>query len=68
MIARGTAKDTQWTLPVGLLLGKWMESGVFVGVDTRFLWGLSEVFEGSEARNRSLQFRLVLGKQLGSRR
>jgi hypothetical protein len=63
-----SAKDTQWTLPVGLLFGKWMESGVFVGMDIRFLWGLSDVFEASEARNRSLQFRLVLGRQLGARR
>jgi hypothetical protein len=63
-----SAKDTQWTLPVGVLFGKWLESGVFVGADIRFLWGLSDVFEGSEVRNRSLQFRLVLGKQLGGRR
>jgi hypothetical protein len=61
-------KSTQWTIPVGLMFGKWMDNGVFVGIDTRWVWGLSDVFENSSTKNNSLQFRLVVGKQLGGSR
>jgi hypothetical protein len=56
-----SAKRTQWTLPLGLVFGKWLESGRFLGLDTRFLWGLSDVANGLDAKVRSWQFRVVLG-------
>lgn len=60
-----SASGTQWTLPAGLLIGKWLDSGRFLGVDTRFVWGLSDVSDNFKARGQSLQFRLVLGNRMG---
>ena len=60
-----SAKGTQWTLPLGLVVGKWLESGRFLGLDTRFLWGLSDVSDSIDAKVRSWQFRVVLGNLVG---
>ena len=61
-------KSTQWTIPLGLMFGKWTDNGVFFGLDTRWVFGLSDVFEGTSTKNNSLQFRLLVGKQLGGSR
>jgi hypothetical protein len=58
-------KSTEWTWPIGLLIGRQLGDGpMFGGVDVRYSIGLSDVFENSLARNRSWQFRLLLGRRL----
>ncbi len=63
-----SVNSTQWTIPFGLMFGKWTNSGVFFGLDTRWVIGLSDVYEEVSTKNQSLQFRLVVGKQLGGSR
>jgi hypothetical protein len=58
-------RSTEWTWPIGLLLGRQFGNGpMFGAADVRYSIGLSDVFEGSQARNRSWQFRLLLGRRL----
>ena len=58
-------KDTEWTVPFGLLFGKWTDSGKFFGIDTRFSFGLSNVFDNLSVKNRSLQLRAIIGTKVG---
>ncbi len=58
-------KDTEWTVPFGILFGKWTDSGKFFGIDTRFSFGLSDVFDNLSVKNRSLQLRAIIGTKVG---
>jgi len=51
--------------PLGLVIGRYTDSGTFVGLDVRYSWGLSNAFSDSFVYNRSWQFRLILGKAMG---
>jgi hypothetical protein len=58
-------RGSEWTWPIGLLIGRQLGDGpMFGAADVRYSIGLSDVFEGSQARNRSWQFRLLLGRRL----
>ncbi len=58
-------KSSEWTLPFGFFFGKWNNSGKFFGIDTRMVVSLSDAFEISTVKNRSLQFRAVIGSKVG---
>ncbi len=59
------ANSTQWTVPVGIMIGRWTRPGRFVALDVRYAIGLSDAFATSLAYNRSWQFRLLFGKAAG---
>lgn len=61
------AKSTEWSMPFGLMFGRWLESGRFFALDVRYSLGLSDPFETSVAYNRSWQFRLFIGGPLPGR-
>ncbi len=61
------ANSTQWTVPVGIMIGRWTQPGRFVALDVRYAIGLSDAFATSTAYNRSWQFRLLFGKVAGGR-
>lgn len=63
--ACANAKSSEWTLPFGVFFGKWNNSGKFFGLDTRMEVSLSDAFELSTVKNRSLQFRAVIGTKVG---
>jgi hypothetical protein len=60
------AEGTEWGLPIGIQLATVRSNGGFVGVDVRYSFPLSDAFEGTDIENRTWQFRLMLGKTLGS--
>jgi len=60
-------KGSTWGLPVGISLARVMGGGRFVGVDARYNIGLSDVFELTQATQRSWQFRALFGLPLGGR-
>ena len=54
---------TVWSIPLGILVGKTTQSGMFIGGDIRYSFTLSDTFEDvPDVRNRTWYFRLVLGK------
>jgi hypothetical protein len=56
--------STEWTWPLGLLVGKTFGDGpTFGAADVRYSLGLSDTFENSQASNRSWQFRLLIGRR-----
>jgi hypothetical protein len=59
------ANSTQWTVPFGIMIGRWTQPGTFVALDLRYAVGLSDAFTTSNAYNRSWQFRLLFGKAVG---
>jgi len=61
------AKGSTWALPVGISLARVLGNGRFVGVDARYILGLSAVFELTQAKPRSWQFRALFGLPLGGR-
>lgn len=61
------ARGSVWSLPVGLSFAKVIGGRRFIGVDARYQIGLSDVFEITEATQRSWQFRAFFGLPLGSR-
>ncbi len=63
--ACASVESSEWTLPFGFFFGKWTDSGKFFGLDTRMEVSLSDAFESSSFKNRSLQFRAVLGTKVG---
>jgi hypothetical protein len=56
------AKSTEWALPLGFTFARWTSGGTLIGVDIRYSLGLSDVLENSTFKNRSWQFRLIVGK------
>lgn len=58
-------KSPEWAWPIGIQFGKWTPSGAFFALDVRYSIGLSDAFDTVFASNRSWQFRLFVGKQLG---
>ncbi len=54
-----------WGIPFGVQLGQWTPDGAFVGVDVRYLFGLTNAFSTSFAYNRGWTFKLLLGKSIG---
>jgi hypothetical protein len=61
------AKSSVWGLPVGISIARVISGGRFVGVDARYNIGLSDVFEVTDATQRSWQFRAMFGLPLGGR-
>jgi len=61
------AKGSVWGLPVGISIARVISGGRFVGVDARYNVGLSDVFELTNATQRSWQFRAMFGLPLGGR-
>ncbi len=55
------ANSTQWTVPLGIMIGRWTRPGTFVALDVRYAISLSDAFATSRAYNRSWQFRLLFG-------
>lgn len=53
--------STEWSLPFGLMFGRWLNSGRFFALDVRYSLALSDVVEAFEMKSRSLQFRAVFG-------
>jgi len=60
------AKGTEWTWPIGLAFLARSGSGRYFGLDARYSLGISDAFESSAARNRSWQFRALVGMPVGS--
>ena len=60
------AEGMEWGLPTGIQIGATRPDGRFVGIDVRYSFPMSDAFEGTEIENRTWQFRLMLGKSLGS--
>jgi len=59
------AKSTQWLLPFGIMFGRWTQRGTAVGLDVRYLVGLSDAFEISSVFNRGWQFRMFVARPVG---
>ena len=59
------AKSTEWTWPLGLAFAVRSASGKYFGLDGRYSIGISDAFEGSSARNRSWQFKVLFGIPAG---
>jgi hypothetical protein len=59
------ANSTQWLLPFGIMFGRWTRQGTAVGVDVRYLVGLSDAFSISPIYNRGWQFRLFVARPVG---
>jgi hypothetical protein len=59
------ANSTQWFLPFGVMIGKWSRSGTAVGIDVRYLLGLSDAFSTSVRYSRGWQFKLFVAKAVG---
>ena len=57
--------NTEWNLPVGILLGKFNERGGFVGIDVRYEFAMSDA--SLEVFNNTWVFRFVMGKPSGRR-
>ena len=60
------AKDTEWGLPIGLQVAKVTDTGKFFGIDARYTFPLTNVFEVGDGHNRVWAFRLMFGKAIGS--
>ncbi|UCC81841.1 MAG: hypothetical protein JSW46_12615 [Gemmatimonadota bacterium] len=58
------AESTEWSMPFGVMAGRWLDSGRFIALDVRYALGLSDAFETSIPYNRSWQFRLLIGGPL----
>ncbi len=52
---------TEWSAPLGLMLGRYKANGSFMGVDARYSFGLSDVTDIG-TYNQTWQFRLILGR------
>jgi hypothetical protein len=61
------ARRTTWSVPSGLSVIKVLESGDLVGIDARYVLGLSNVFTVTDATQRSWQLRILFGRALGDR-
>lgn len=62
------AKGTFWAWPLGVSVVRVLGGGRFVGVDTRYApLPIYHAFEGSDAVQRSWQFRALFGLPLGGR-
>ena len=55
--------NTEWSLPVGILLGKFNERGGFVGIDARYEFAMSDA--SLEVFNNTWVFRFVIGRPSG---
>ena len=56
--------NTDWSIPFGFLFARDL-GGSSLGLDLRYSLGLSDVFENSNVRNRSWQFRAMWGVPVG---
>jgi hypothetical protein len=65
VLGLATRNTTDWSIPFGL--GFYRElGGSLLGIDIRYMLGLSDVFENSNIRNRSWQFTAKWAVPLGS--
>ena len=53
--------STEWSLPFGVMIGRWLDSGKFFALDVRYSLALSDVVDVYDMKNRSLQFRAAFG-------
>lgn len=58
-------KGSSWGLPIGGSIATTLGTGRFVGLDGRYLLGLSDAFEVLDVTNRSWQFRAFFGFPIG---
>ena len=56
-------QNVEWTWPIGLQMGQWLQGGRMVALDVRYSLGLTDAFENAFPSNRSWQFRLIVGSQ-----
>jgi len=56
-------RNVEWTWPIGLQIGQWLQGGRMVAIDVRYSLGLTDAFESAFPSNRSWQFRLIVGSQ-----
>ena len=59
------AKGTQWFLPFGVMIGKWKQGSTYVGLDVRYLLGLSDAFDLRSVYSRGWQFKVNIGRAVG---
>jgi hypothetical protein len=59
------AKGTQWFLPFGLMIGKWKQRSTYIGVDVRYMLGLSDAFDLRTVWSRGWQFKVNIGRSVG---
>jgi hypothetical protein len=59
------ANGTEWTWPIGLAVLVRSASGKYFGLDGRYSIGISDAFDGTAARNRSWQFKALIGVPVG---
>lgn len=57
-------KTTDWSIPFGFAFMRNL-GGSLLGLDIRYDWGLSDIFENSNVRNRSWQFSLKWAVPMG---
>jgi hypothetical protein len=55
------ARGTTWSVPMGVSLIRVVRNGDFAGVDARYVLGFSDVFDVTDATQRSWQFRAMFG-------
>jgi hypothetical protein len=56
-------QNIEWTWPIGLQMGQWLQGGRMVALDVRYSLSLTDAFENAFPQNRSWQFRLIIGRQ-----
>ena len=61
------AEGTEWGWPIGLQLAKVTPTGSFFGIDVRYTVPLSDAFDAFNVHNRPWAFRVMFGKQVGTR-
>jgi hypothetical protein len=61
------ARRTVWSVPFGLSVVKVLTRGELAGLDVRYVLGVTNVFDVTDATQRSWQFRLLFGWLLGRR-
>jgi hypothetical protein len=55
--------NTEWGLPLGIMLGKWKANGGFVGLDIRYTIPLTDA--SLEVYNNTWMFRVMIGRPTG---
>ena len=56
------ANSTEWTWPVGVMLGRWNADRALIALDARYSIGLSRTHSNLSGLNYAWQFRIVVGK------
>lgn len=59
------AKTPIWSIPLGFMVGRTSNNGVFTGLDVRYDLALTDTFRNRFVWNRTWYFRVMLGKGRG---